>query len=150
MSNFITYNHLDIADRQFIVAIDTAQDPVTFAEVVKEQKWCDAMNLELQALKDNDTWTITELPPGRRAIGCQWLFKTKYKADGSVERYKARLVVLENRWTYGIDYQDTFAPVAKMTTVRTILAVAAVKNWKMCQVDVINAFLHEICIKKCI
>jgi len=79
----------------------------------------------------------------RKAIGCKWLFTTKYKADGSLERHKAGLVALGNRQTYGIDNQETFAHVAKMTTVRTPSVVATMRTYKMWQIDVTNAFFPQ-------
>lgn len=100
------------------------------------------MNVELNALKLNQTWTITTLPPNKKAIGSKWIYKTKYKADGTVDRKKARLVILGCHQTYGEDYGETFAPVAKLTTVRTLLAVAAMTGWEAIQMDVTNAFLH--------
>ena len=86
------------------------------------------MNLELKALEDNGTWLVTDLPLGRKGIGCKWIFKTKYHSDGTLDRYEARLVVQGCRQKPGIDYSETFAPVAKMTTVRTLLVVAALKG----------------------
>nr|GEU61841.1 zinc finger, CCHC-type [Tanacetum cinerariifolium] len=79
---------------------------------------------------------------GKKAIGSHWIFKTKFKADGTVDRKKARLIVQGNRQWYGVDYQDTFAPIAKMVTIRSLLAVVDVKGWFTCQMDVSNAFLH--------
>ncbi|CAH9103060.1 unnamed protein product [Cuscuta epithymum] len=100
------------------------------------------MRSEIRALETNGTWTLEPLPPGKRALGCRWVYKIKYHSDGSIERLKARLVIFGNRQVEGLDYTETFAPVAKMVTVRAFLAVAASKNWELHQMDVHNAFLH--------
>jgi len=94
------------------------------------------------ALEENETWEVTDLPKGKTAIGCKWLYKTKFKPSGMIERCKSRLVVLGNKQQHGIDYAETFAPVAQITTVRTVLAVAAMEEWYTVQMDVTNAFLH--------
>lgn len=117
-------------------------EPQNFKEAVKHKKWVEAMNEELEALESNDTWEITQLPKGKQAIGSKWIYRIKYKPNGEIDRYKARLVVLGNRQKHGIDYDQTFAPVAKMATVRSLLAVAAAKHWEIEQMDVKNAFLH--------
>ena len=77
-----------------------------------------------------------------KPLGSKLVFSIKLRSDGSIERYKARLVVLGNKQEYGLDYDETFAPIAKMTTVRTILALAASQSWSLHQMDVKNAFLH--------
>lgn len=100
------------------------------------------MASEIEALQNNGTWTITTLPPRKKALGCKWIYKIKYHSDGTIERFKARLVILGNHQVEGLDYTETFAPVAKMVTVRTVLAVAAAKAWELHQMDVHNAFLH--------
>lgn len=102
----------------------------------------DAMGTEVEALEDQRTWDVTDLPKGKKALGCAWLYKYKYNADGTKERPKARLVVQGNRQVEGVDYEETFAPVAKLTTVRTLLEVAVARNWEVHQMDVQNAFLH--------
>ncbi|KAL5832506.1 hypothetical protein ACOSQ3_016180 [Xanthoceras sorbifolium] len=105
-------------------------------------EWKNGVMEELGALQRNKTWDITELPKGKKAVGCKWVFTVKHKADGSVERYKARLVVKGFTQTYGIDYEDTFAPVAKLNTIRVLLSLAVNLNWKLHQMDVKNAFLN--------
>lgn len=126
----------------FLVAIEPQTNPLSFNQAVKSKEWIDAMNLELDTLEVNGTWEVTSLPPNRKAIGCKWIYKTKYRADVSIDKHKAHLVILGYKQTYGIDYVETFAPVAKMTTVRSMLAVAAMKNWHVHQLDVSNAFLN--------
>jgi len=93
--------------------------PTCYSQAVKDVRWTKAMNEELQALQDNFTWDIVSCPPDIKPIGCKWVYSLKLDFDGSLNRYKARLVALGNRQEYGIDYDETFAPVAKMTTVRT-------------------------------
>jgi len=126
-ANQVTYTHLDSRYQGFLSAIENGCDPTSFTEAVQTQKWCDAMNVELQALKRNGTWSFTKLPVGKRAISCKWLFKTKYKSDNTIERHKTRLLIQGYWQQKGIRYEETFAPVAKMVTVRSVLAVAAMQ-----------------------
>ncbi|CAH9118734.1 unnamed protein product [Cuscuta europaea] len=142
--NTVTINSTPVVDSASSVesAISMHKEPSSFGEAVRDPQWRDAMQREIQALKQTGTWKIQDQPRGKKAIFCKWVFKIKYKSDGSVERYKARLVVCDNRQVQGIDYSEAFAPVAKMVTVRTILAVAAACHWELHQMDVDNAFLH--------
>ena len=93
-------------------------------------------------MEKNQTWLVTELPEGKHPVGCKWVFTIKYKADGTVERYKARLVAKGFTQTYGIGYEETFATVTKLNTIRILLSLAASLDWKLHQLDVKNAFLN--------
>lgn len=100
------------------------------------------MNKELTALEANKTWVLVDKPEGVVPIGCKWVYKVKRKADATLERYKARLVAKGYTQTEGIDFFDTFSPVAKMATVRMLIALAAIQKWHIHQLDVNNTFLH--------
>lgn len=105
-------------------------DPVSVEEALKHMEWRGAMKDELQSIERNQTWEPVDLPKGKNVIGLKWLFKTKFLADGSIQKYKARLVVRGFTQQQGIDYEETFAPVARFETVRMILALAAQKSGK--------------------
>ncbi|KAL8098650.1 hypothetical protein AgCh_031421 [Apium graveolens] len=126
----------------FLSTLTSTSDPVSFKTVVQKPEWIDAMNQELDALELNNTWEVTKLPVDCHAIGCKWIYKTKFLPDRSIDKHKARLVILGCQQKYCIDFAEIFAPVTKLTTVRTLLAVAAMENWFTCQMDVSNAFLH--------
>ncbi|XP_070662223.1 uncharacterized mitochondrial protein AtMg00820-like [Malus domestica] len=98
------------------------------------------MRDELQALHDNRTWSVVKLLEGKKSVGSRWVYKTKFNSDGTIERHKARLVARGFTQTYGLNYKETFAPVAKMNTVRVILSVIVNKSWPLYQTDVKNAF----------
>ncbi|KAL2248611.1 UNVERIFIED_CONTAM: Retrovirus-related Pol polyprotein from transposon RE1 [Sesamum indicum] len=123
-------------------AASLPQEPKSFNQAIKQKEWKDAMLVELKALEKNQTWEITELPKNKRTIGCKWIFKLKLKPDGTIERYKARLVAKGYNQLEGIDYFDSFSPVAKAVTVRIFIALAAKFNWHLHQLDINNAFLH--------
>ena len=100
------------------------------------------MQEELQALIRTDTWLITILPPGKIPISCKWVYKIKFKADATVERYKSRLVAKGFTQQAGVDFHDTFSLFAKLTTVKMVLALAAIHGWHLAHLDINNAFLY--------
>ncbi|GAU11414.1 hypothetical protein TSUD_344050 [Trifolium subterraneum] len=117
-------------------------DPETYDEACKNQVWNDAMDSEIKAIETNGTWELTDLPKGSKAIGVKWIFKTKYKENGQIDKHKARLVAKGYSQKYGIDYVEVFAPVARWETIRTVLAWTASKGWIVYQLDVKSASLH--------
>ena len=100
------------------------------------------MNTEMEALHKKKTWELVSLLIRKKPMGCKWVYAVKYRTDGSIQRYKARLVAKGFTKTYEIDYSETFAPVAKMNTIRVILSLATNYGWELQQFDVKNAFLH--------
>jgi len=126
-------------------AMVAAQDPSSLQDALSREdrdKWQEAMEEEIDALDKNKTWKLVNLPSDRMAISSRWVFRIKYKPDGSLERYKARLVAKGFSQRPGVDYSETFAPVVRFESVRVILALAATMDMEMCQFDVKTAFLH--------
>jgi hypothetical protein len=102
------------------------------------------MEQEYHALLRNETWTLIPPPPRVNVIDSKWAFKVKKHSDGSIERYKARLVTRGFRQRYGLDYEDTFSLVVKPTTIRLLFSIAVIRGWSLRQLDVQNAFLHGL------
>jgi hypothetical protein len=101
------------------------------------------MDEEMVALDANMTWELVPLHEGKKAIGCKWVYKVKHNSDGSISRYKARLVAKGYAQTHGIDYEETFVPIANMATMKAVITVVASRGWMLHQMDVMNAFLHN-------
>ncbi len=97
---------------------------------------------EIKALAKNETWKLTTLSLEKKPVGCKWVFTVKHRVDGSIERYKARLIVKGFAQAYGVDYQETFALVAKINTIRILLSCAANLEWDLQQFDIKNEFLY--------
>ena len=110
---------------------------------MKSVHWRDVMAKEIQALESNHTWSLCSLPPNKISIGCKWVYKLKYCPNGSIERHKARLIVKWYTQVEGIDYHNTFAPVAKLITARFLPSIVVIKKWSLNQLDVNNTFLHS-------
>ena len=139
---YVSYSNLSTKYRACVTALDKISIPDSVYEAMKVPEWKFATLAEYQALQNNGTWILTQLPPGKRMVGCRWLYSVKQKVDGSIDRYKARLVAKGYSQSYGIDYQETFAPVAKLNTIRVLLSIAANQDWPLFQLDVKNAFLN--------
>jgi len=116
--------------------------PSNYRSALADPNWRAAMADELQALIDNGTWRLVPRPPGANVVTGKWIFKHKYHSDGSLARHKARWVVRGFSQQHGIDYDETFSPVVKPGTIRTVLSIAASHHWPIHQLDVKNAFLH--------
>ncbi|KAL9230729.1 hypothetical protein vseg_006043 [Gypsophila vaccaria] len=143
LPHYVNCNLFSAKHREFLAALTIGREPPSFKEAIRDPCWCDAMKKEIDALERNGTWDLADLPPGKKALGCRWVYKIKYKSDGTIERLKARLVVFGNHQVEGLDYGETFAPVVKMGTIRVFLVVAAINKWALHQMDVHNPFLHR-------
>ncbi|KAI9200747.1 hypothetical protein LWI28_012696 [Acer negundo] len=119
-------------------------DPNIFQDAVKYKEWCNAMDEEIKALEKHKTWELVDLPNNKEVFGLKWVYKTKYRSDGSIQKYKAWLVAKGYMQREGIDFEETFAPVARFDTIRTVLALATHKKWCVYQFDVKSAFLNGV------
>ncbi|GAU51268.1 hypothetical protein TSUD_412550 [Trifolium subterraneum] len=118
------------------------KEPKSVKEALGRPMWKEAMDKEYKALVSNHTWTLVPYQEQENIIDSKWIFKTKYKSDGSIERRKARLVAKGFQQTAGLDFGETFSPVVKSSTVRIILTIAVHFNWEVRQLDINNAFLN--------
>ncbi|KAD2393870.1 hypothetical protein E3N88_40847 [Mikania micrantha] len=134
--------HTDVVEEETQLFALNVYDPITFSEAATKVEWQLAMKEEIAALRKNTTWDLTDLPEGKNAVGVKWTYKTKVGPDGEVSRYKARLVAKGYSQIEGIDYTETFAPVARFETIRVVIAIAAHRGWKLHQLDVKTAFLN--------
>jgi len=117
-------------------------EPSNYRTASPNPRWQAAMKAEFEALLSNGTWSLCPRPHNQHVIHNKWVYKIKRKADGSVERFKDRLVAKGFEQQSGIDFTETFSPVIKPSTIRLILALAVFRNWPIRQLDISNAFLH--------
>ena len=113
------------------------------SQAISQPHWREVMSTELTALMKHGTWDLVLPPSNCTSVGCKWVFRVKRHADGSVDRFKARLVAKGYDQRLVIDYKETFSPVVKPETIRTVLSIAVMKGWDLRQMDVNNAFLND-------
>ena len=126
-------------DYAYMSHVVEVREPECYAEAAKDANWHATKEEEMHALAENETWDLVDAPTGVKTIGCRWVYKVKYNTNGSVNRYKAGLVAKGYAQTHNIDSDEMFAPVAKMTIVRVLLAT---KGWHLHQMDVKNVFVQ--------
>nr|GEW41968.1 ribonuclease H-like domain, reverse transcriptase, RNA-dependent DNA polymerase [Tanacetum cinerariifolium] len=136
---FRTLNNLYENTEELLLAKDESRN---YKEASSDEKWIEAMNVGLDSINRNNTWELTTLPKGHKAIGLKWVFKTKKDANGNIIKHKARLIAKGYIQQHGIDFEEVFEPVARMETVRLLLAIAANNKWEVHHLDVKSAFLH--------
>ncbi|KAK8593567.1 hypothetical protein V6N12_045644 [Hibiscus sabdariffa] len=127
-----------------VILVDQ-DEPKTYQEAVSSpdsEKWLEAMRSEMDSMSENQVWTLVEPPEGIKPIGCKWVFKKKTDMDGNVQTYKGRLVAKGFRQIHGVDYDETFSPVAMFKSIRILLAIAAFHDYEIWQMDVKTAFLN--------
>ncbi|KAK5844262.1 hypothetical protein PVK06_000398 [Gossypium arboreum] len=118
------------------------EEPCSFEEVEADEGWKQAMANEIAMIEKNQTWELVPRLVKRKVIEVKWVYRAKQNADGSLNKLKARLVVKGFSQKYGLDYLETFAPVARLDTIRLLIALAAQMQWKIHQLDVKSAFLN--------
>ncbi|KAI3793169.1 hypothetical protein L1987_35784 [Smallanthus sonchifolius] len=135
--------HLEVS--KVLLVAESNDEPTSYKSAISDpesEKWLKAMNAEMQFMRDNQVWDLIELPPGSRAIGSKWIFKRKTDMHGNIQTYKARLVAKGFTQTQGIDYNETFSPVAMIKSIRILLAIAAYHDYEIWQMDVKTGFLN--------
>ncbi len=147
----IRYGFEDFADistvqtRHIAFRASEIDEPTTIEEALSgshSKQWKAAADAEYQSLMENNMWELVNLPEGRKTVGCKWVFRVKYDGKGKIERFKGRLVAQGYSQKYGIDYDETFSPVARYSSIRTLLAFAIEMGMQIHQMDVVTAFLN--------
>lgn len=117
-------------------------EPTCVSQAASHPEWREAMSNELTALMQHGIWDLIPLPTHCKLLGCKWVFEVKRKADDLVDKFKARFVAKGYNQRPVVDYKETFSPVVKPTTIRTMLSIAVMNGWPFKQMEVNNVFLH--------
>ena len=136
------YDSTKITNDVTLFCLFADYEPTRFEEAVRDKKWRNAMDEEIKVIEKNDTWEFAPLPTRKKIIGVKWVYKLKKNAKGELERYKARLVVKGYSQWQGIDYDEVFALVARLETIRLLISLAAQNQWRIFQMDVKFSFLN--------
>lgn len=140
--NEIDYDYIIDSRDKLLSEDNSIITPQNYNEASKSKELKEATIKEYKSLIKNNTWNLTTFPENKKSIGCKWVYKAKQNEKGEIITYKARLVAKGYTQKEGIDFNETFAPVIKFTTIRTMLAVTTLKNYKVHQMDISNAYLH--------
>ena len=128
-----------------MLATEYVYEPVNYQEAISDPdyaiKWKKAIQAELDSLKRNGMWTMEDLPVGRKPVRSKWVFKVKYRDDGTIEKFKGRVVAQGFSQVYGVDYEETFAPTVRYDILRLLFAITAIEDLEMHQMDVISTYL---------
>ena len=119
-------------------------EPENFEEAAKDESWQKAMEAKIGMIEKNCTWELVDRPFDKPVVGVKWIYKTKLNLNGSIQKNKARLVAKGYSQKPGVDFNETFSPVARLDTIRTLIGLAAQKGWKLFQLDVKSAFLNGV------
>lgn len=142
LTHFISFHALSSSFRAFALSLSVISLSKHYQKALTHPGWQSAMEKEIKALSDCDTWDLQILPKDKEVVGCRWVFVIKYHPYGTIERLKARLVVKGFTQTYEVDYLETFSPVARLNSVRVVISLVVFHDWPLCQLDVKNAFLY--------
>ena len=152
--DFIVYlveGKRDSQSKQTMITPIIESDPLTYKEVMKCQDaafWKETINDEIDSIMGNTTWKLVNLSPSSNPIGYKWIFKKSKKVDGTIERFKGRLVTKGFTQKEGLDYFDTYASVARIATIRVLITLASIYHFEINQMDIKIAFLNEELDKK--
>ena len=137
--------YLGLAETEVTIPDDGLEDPLTYKQAMNDvdrDQWIKAMNLEMESMYFNSVWELIDQPDEVRPIGCKWIYKRKRDHMGKVQTYKAQLVAKGYTQVEGVDYEETFSPVAMIKSIRILLSIATFYNYEIWQMDVKTAFLN--------
>ena len=137
--------YLLLGESYQVITINSEDDLINYKEALEDvnaQEWLKVMDREMESMYSNSVWSLVEAPKGEKPIGCKWIYKRKRRPDGKVETFKARLVTKGYTQKEGIDYKETFSPVAMLKSIRILLAVAPSLDYEIWQMDVKTTFLN--------